>query len=73
MTVHALDVMGLEPPEPMVRIFSRLPELGPEDVLEVAIFREPFPIYPRLEAAGFSHEIENLGEGRYRLTIRRRR
>lgn len=70
---HALDVRGLEPPEPMVMILSKLPELGPEDVLEVTHFREPVPLYSHLEEAGFSHEIMKLEEGLYRLRIRRKK
>ncbi len=71
MAVHSLDVLGLEPPEPMVRILSKLPELGADDLLEVTIMREPFPLYPHLERAGFAHSIVKLGEGRYKLTIKK--
>ena len=66
-----LDVNGLEPPEPMVRILEAVTALGPEDRLVVEHFREPVPLYAHLEAAGFAHEIVKLGESRYRLTIRR--
>jgi uncharacterized protein (DUF2249 family) len=66
-----LDVHGLEPPEPMVRILEAVTTLGPEDRLVVEHFREPVPLYAHLEAAGFAHEIVKLGESRYRLTIRR--
>lgn len=70
--VLTLDVRDMEPPEPMVQILSRLPDLGPNDRLEVTIFREPKPLYPKLEEAGFAHEIEKLGEALYRFTIWRR-
>lgn len=70
--VLTLDVRDLEPPEPMTRILSLLPDLGPNDRLEVTHFREPKPLYPKLEEAGFVHEIEKLGEALYRFTIRRR-
>lgn len=66
-----LDVSTLEPPEPMVRILQKVQELGPNDVLEVLHHREPVPLYAHLEKAGFSHQIEKLGEARYRLRIRR--
>ena len=68
MDVH-LDVREMEPPQPMVEILSRLPELSPEDVLVVKHFREPVPLYAHLEDAGYSHSIEKLGEGEYRLRI----
>jgi uncharacterized protein (DUF2249 family) len=64
-----LDVNGLEPPEPMVRILEAVTALGPGDRLVVEHFREPVPLYAHLEAAGFAHEIVKLGENRYRLTI----
>lgn len=38
----------------------------------VAHHREPVPLYPLLEEAGFAHEIEKLGENRFRLRIRRK-
>lgn len=71
MTTHTLDVQGLQPPEPMVRILSKLPELGPEDELIVTHHREPVPLYAHLEAAGFGHSIEKLPDGKFRLTIRK--
>lgn len=66
-----LDVRGLEPPEPMVRVLSLLPELGPSDILEVTHFREPVPLYAHLEDAGFVHACEKKDEGLYLITIRR--
>lgn len=72
MKVHLLDVSGLEPPQPMAAILEKIRDLGPDDVLEVAHHREPVPLYPLLEEAGFAHEIEKLGENSYRLRIRRK-
>ena len=69
---HALDVCGLEPPQPMVEILSKLPELADGDVLVVRHFREPVPLYAHLEEAGYEHSIEKLAEGEYRLRIWRR-
>lgn len=66
-----LDVNGLPPPEPMMRILEAVTALGPKDTLVVEHFREPVPLYAHLDAAGFAHRIEQLGESRWRLTIRR--
>lgn len=66
-----LDVNGLPPPEPMVRILEAAASLGPKDTLVVEHFREPVPLYAHLDAAGFDHRIEKLAESRWRLTIRR--
>lgn len=70
--VRALDVRGLEPPQPMVEILAALAELPAGDELEVTHHREPVPLYAHLEEGGFEHSIEKLGEGHYRLRIRRR-
>ncbi|MBI4425458.1 MAG: DUF2249 domain-containing protein [Elusimicrobia bacterium] len=70
---HALDVCGLEPPEPLVAILSRLNALAPEDVLVVRHFREPIPLYPYLEEGGYEHATQKLAEGEYRVRIWRRR
>lgn len=70
--VLTLDVSELEPPQPMIEILQKVQELGPGDVLEVSHHREPVPLYPHLEEAGFAHEIERLGERRFRLRIRRK-
>lgn len=64
-----LDVSSLEPPQPMIEILGALSGLGRGDVLVVSHHREPIPLYAQLEAAGFAHSIEKLGEHRYRLTI----
>lgn len=66
-----LDVNGLPPPEPMMRILEAVTALGPKDTLVVEHFREPVPLYAHLDAAGFAHHAERLGESRWRLTIRR--
>ncbi|MDE1976690.1 MAG: DUF2249 domain-containing protein [Elusimicrobia bacterium] len=70
--ILTLDVSSLEPPEPMVRILEKIRDLQGGDVLEVRHHREPVPLYAELEAAGFSHEIERLGENQFRLRIRRK-
>lgn len=67
-----LDVSQMEPPQPMIEILQKVQELGPKDVLEVGHHREPVPLYPQLEEAGFAHAIEKLGEHRFRLRIWRK-
>ncbi len=69
---HRLDVRGLEPPEPMVKILSTLPDLGPNDVLEVTHFREPVHVYPHLDEAGFTHDLLKESDTLFRLTIKKK-
>lgn len=66
-----LDVRGLEPPEPLLRILARLETLDPGDELEVLHERRPLLLYPELEARGFVHETDELGPGLVRIRIRR--
>jgi uncharacterized protein (DUF2249 family) len=66
-----LDVRGLEPPLPMVRVLERLDALGPDEVLTVLHERRPLFLYPQLEARGFRHETDEPEPGLVRIVIRR--
>ena len=55
LDIVSIDVSELEPPEPMEQIFARLRELQPGQLIRVRHRREPFPIYPMLEQAGYKH------------------
>ncbi len=66
----ALDVRGLEPPEPFLRIMKALTE-APDDPLRVLIHREPFPLYDVLDEQGFRHRTRPLEEGGFEILIER--
>jgi TusA-related sulfurtransferase len=66
-----LDVRGLEPPEPMVKILKALERLAPGDTLEVLHERRPMLLYPQLEDRGFVHDTVELERGVTRIRIRR--
>lgn len=66
-----LDVRGLEPPDPMVRILERLETLDPDQELEVLHERRPMFLYPQLDARGFVHETDEPEPGMIRIRIRR--
>lgn len=68
-TDQRLDVGGLEPPEPMVRILDALDHLGPGQRLRVLIDREPHPLYRVLEKYGYAHSISVRADHRYDLLI----
>jgi uncharacterized protein (DUF2249 family) len=70
-TTLQLDVRGLEPPEPMVRILARLDGLGPGQTLEVLHDRRPLFLYPQLDDRGFRHETDEPAPGLVRIVIRR--
>ena len=67
----ALDVRGLEPPLPMVRVLERLDALAPGDTLTVLHERRPIFLYPQLDARGFRHETDEPEPGLVRIVIRR--
>ncbi len=67
-----IDVRGLEPPQPMVRVLELLDTLEPGQRLEVLHDRRPLFLYPQLDAQGFVHETEEVGPGLVRIIIRRR-
>ncbi|MGV7207194.1 DUF2249 domain-containing protein [Oxalobacteraceae bacterium A2-2] len=63
-----LDVGGLEPPEPMVRILDTLLDLPPHQGLRVLIDREPVPLYRVLQRHGYAWRCTPLGR-RYEVLI----
>lgn len=50
-----IDVRGMEPPEPMVKVLEALDLLAPGGRLQVLIDRQPVPLYQILQRNGYSH------------------
>jgi uncharacterized protein (DUF2249 family) len=65
-----LDVRGLEPPEPMVRVLKALDHLAPGQKLEVRHDRRPMLLYPLLDDGGFAHDTDEPEPGLVRILIR---
>ena len=64
-----VDLRGLDPPEPLVRILAAIEDAaGP---LAFCLSREPYPLYPLLAAAGWRHEVRRE-DGAVVLTVTRR-
>jgi hypothetical protein len=51
----SVDVSDLAPPEPMKVIIEQLAKLTVHECLLVKHRRQPFPLYEKLQAAGFSY------------------
>ena len=68
--MRALDVRGLEPPEPFMRIMQALTQ-APDKPLRVLIHREPFPLYDMLAEQGFGHRSRALEDGSFEIVIER--
>lgn len=69
---EVLDVRGLEPPHPMVRVLQEAEHLPVGAVLEVLHDRRPMFLYPQLEERGFDHETDEPEPGLVRILVQRR-
>jgi uncharacterized protein (DUF2249 family) len=67
-----MDVRGLEPPLPMVRVLERLDTLAEGAQLEVIHDRRPMFLYPLLDERGFGHETDAAEPGIVRIRITKR-
>lgn len=61
-TAGAMDLRGLDPPEPLMRILEVVegPDPGPHVFL---LAREPRPLYPLLRAQGWRHAVRHVAIG----------
>lgn len=66
----ALDLRGLQPPEPIVRIFAAL-ERSPRAPLRAILPHEPVPLYALLRERGFSWRGAPRADGGFELVIER--
>jgi uncharacterized protein (DUF2249 family) len=64
-----LDVRGLEPPLPMVRVLEAIEALAPGQRLEVLHHRRPLFLYPQLEERGCRHATDEPEPGLVRIAI----
>ncbi len=64
-----LDVRGLEPPQPLLKIFSTLESLKDDDALHIIHERKPIHLYPRLKDAGYKFLTEETGDDLYTIKI----
>lgn len=65
-----MDLRGLQPPEPIVRIFQAL-ERGPGAPLRVILPHEPVPLYGLLRERGYSYAGSPRSDGGFEVLIER--
>ena len=65
-----LDLRGLQPPEPIVRIFEAL-ERAPRTPLRAILPHEPVPLYGLLRERGFSYSGAQRPDGGFEVLIER--
>ena len=68
--VATLDLRGLQPPEPIVRIFEAL-ERAPGEALRAILPHEPVPLYALLRERGFSCTGTPRSDGGFEVLIER--
>jgi uncharacterized protein (DUF2249 family) len=66
----AMDLRGLQPPEPIVRIFQTLERL-PGAPLRVILPHEPAPLYSLLRERGYSYAGSPRADGGFEVLIER--
>jgi TusA-related sulfurtransferase len=65
-----LDLRGLQPPEPIVRIFEAL-DRAPGEPLRAILPHEPVPLYALLRERGYTYSGGQRPDGGYELLIER--
>jgi uncharacterized protein (DUF2249 family) len=64
-----LDVRGLEPPQPMVKILEALSNLSPGGELRARTDRRPVHLFAQLEARGFKGDSQEQADGSFLTRI----
>ena len=64
-----LDVRGLEPPEPLVRVLAALETLPAGDRLLLKIDCQPQPLYRVLDRNGYVYEERPGSDSLFEITI----
>ena len=67
-----LDVRGLEPPEPLVRVLDALETIPADGSVLVKIDCRPVPLFRILERNGYTHEERPGTESLLEISIRRK-
>jgi len=71
VSVIEVDVRGLEPPEPMVRILEAVERAGERGVVRAVTDRKPLHLYDELQARGWQAETTAGADGSFTSLIRK--
>lgn len=71
VTEVEIDVRGLEPPEPLMRILQRVETLAAGEILRARTDRKPVHLLPELELRGVRHESVAQADGSWVTTLAR--
>jgi uncharacterized protein (DUF2249 family) len=64
-----IDVRELPPPEPMINILSALAKLEQNATLLVIHNRQPFPLYEKLQQAGWAYHCKKTKDDLFHICI----
>ncbi len=67
----ALDLRGLEPPEPMLRILGAIEELAAGGTLRAITDRKPVHLLAELDTRGLAHSSHEQADGSWLNTFKR--
>jgi len=70
-TTTTLDLRGLEPPEPMLRILERLEATAPGSSFRACTDRQPIHLFPELAARRATHASYLMPDGSWITDITR--
>lgn len=64
-----IDVRGLEPPQPLLKIFEILENMDNDKALSITHERKPIHLYPRLKDAGYKYLTKETKEDLYSIKV----
>ena len=70
-TADIVDLCGLEPPEPIVKILTACAQLGADDHYMARLPHAPTPLFPHLESRGLRWKLHEEADGRVLIMIRK--
>lgn len=68
--IISLDVRGLEPPQPLMKILETVATMPPGTTLRAHTRWRPALLYAELESRGFTGESQEQSDGSYITEIR---
>ena len=70
-TSDIVDLCGLEPPEPIVKILTACAQLHGDDYYLARLPHAPTPLFPHLESRGLHWKLHEEADGRVLIMIRK--
>lgn len=64
-----IDVRGLEPPQPLLKIFETLENIKGDEALYITHERKPIHLYPKLKDAGYKFLTEETSEDLFTIKV----